>query len=65
MTFVALEDVPAGGTGNRVKARSRFLINPTVGVSEVSVDLGFKVRKVLARQARRSTFRLYIHFFHL
>jgi len=57
MTFNASEHVLTGGAGNRIKARSRFVINPTVGALEVPADLRFKVRKTLAGQVRSPTFR--------
>jgi hypothetical protein len=58
MTFIASEHVLAGGAWHGIKARSRFVIDPTMGALEVPLDLCLKLRNARAGQDRRPKFRL-------
>lgn len=50
---VAFKKVLGVSARNREHRGSRFMVNPTTGTLEVSIDLRLKARKALEREVRR------------
>jgi hypothetical protein len=57
---VAFKKILGVSARNREHRGSRFMVNPTTGTLEVSIDLRLKVRKALKREVRRMEYGLYL-----
>ena len=57
---VAFKKVLGVSARNREHRGSRFMVNPTTGTLEVSIDLRLKARKALEREVRRMRYGLYL-----
>ena len=56
---VAFKKVLGVSARNREHRGSRFMVNPTAGTLEISIDLRLKARKALEREIRRMRYGLY------
>ena len=56
---VAFKKILGVSARNREHRGSRFMVNPTTGTLEVSIDLRLKARKALEREVRRMRYGLY------
>jgi hypothetical protein len=57
---VTFKKILGVGARNREHRGSRFMVNPTTGTLEVSIDLRLKARKALEREVRRMRYGLYL-----
>ena len=60
MADVAFKKILGVSARNREHRGSRFMVNPTTGTLEVSIDLRLKARKALEREVRRMRYGLYL-----
>ena len=60
MADVTFKKILGVGARNREHRGSRFMVNPTAGTLEISIDLRLKARKALEREVRRMRYGLYL-----